>query len=147
MDSYSSTPVEEGSRSINHEQRSDSFMTERGVIRIKNAVFYAYHGVKQDEQNLGGKFELDVELVLDLAAATQTDSIKRTVDYESVYDYLQGVVTTKKYYLLEALANTIAIGLMREFPPIDEVTVRIRKPHPPVKGVVDHIEVEISKKR
>jgi len=122
-------------------------MTERGVIRVKNAVFYAYHGVKQDEQNLGGKFELDVELVLDLAAATETDSIKRTVDYESVYDYLQSVVTTRKYYLLEALANTIAVGLMREFSPIDEVTVRIRKPHPPVKGVVDHIEVEISKKR
>jgi dihydroneopterin aldolase len=122
-------------------------MTERGLIRIKNAVFYAYHGVKQDEQNLGGKFELDVEMVLDLTAATETDSVKRTVDYESVYDYVKGVVTTKKYYLLETLANTIAIGLMREYPPVDEVKVRIRKPHPPVKGVVDHIEVEIFKKR
>ena len=122
-------------------------MTERGVIRIKNAVFYAYHGVRQDEQNLGGKFELDVEIVLDLAAATETDSIKRTVDYERVYDYLQGTVTTRKYYLLETLAETIAGGLMREYPLIDEVTVKIRKPHPPVKGVVDHIEVEIAKKR
>ena len=36
-----------------------------GIIRIHNAVFYAYHGVLTDEQNLGGKFDVDVDLHCD----------------------------------------------------------------------------------
>lgn len=73
--------------------------------------------------------------------------MKRTVDYESVYAFLFKTATEKKYYLLEALANAIATGLLAAFPAIVDVTVRVRKPHPPVKGVVDYVEVEITKKR
>jgi dihydroneopterin aldolase len=122
-------------------------MIEPGIIRIRNAVFYAYHGVKEDEQNLGGKFELDAELTFDMAAAAETDQLRRTVDYEKAYDHIRQVVTSQKYYLLEALAEKIAEVLMRQFPALDVVTVRVRKPHPPVKGVVDHIEVEITRRR
>jgi len=122
-------------------------MTELNLIRIKNAVFYAYHGALADEQNLGGKFEIDVDMYCDLSAAVESDSLKRTVDYEKVYSCIQSLALAKKYHLIEALANTIARGLLREFFNIETVTVRIRKPHPPVKGVVDYVEVEITQKR
>ena len=119
-------------------------MQDTNVIRLKNAVFYAYHGAMEDEQNLGGKFECDVEMFCDFSAAAQSDSLKMTLDYERVYAFIQRVVLEKRYYLLEALASSIAKGLLREFGSIDRVVVRIRKPHPPVKGVVDHVEVEMS---
>lgn len=122
-------------------------MIEYDVIRVKNAVFYAYHGVMEDEQNLGGKFECDVEMRCDFAAAVQNDSLKLTVDYEKVYSFIQNTVIEKKYYLLEALANSIALGLLRGFPIIESVVVRVRKPHPPVKGVVDYVEVEVTRSR
>ncbi len=122
-------------------------MLKPDVIRIRNAVFYAYHGVASDEQNLGGKFEIDVELRADLSSALENDDLKRTVDYEKVYGLVHSVVTSKKYFLLEALANTIAKGIMRSWPVVDSVVVRVRKPHPPVKGVVDYVEVEISDHR
>ena len=117
------------------------------IIRITNAAFYAYHGVASDEQNLGGKFEVDVEIHTDLSAAVQNDSLRKTVDYETIYASIQHIVTAKRYYLLETLANSIALGVLRQFPPIDEVKVRVRKPHPPVKGVVDYVEVEITQSR
>ena len=122
-------------------------MTDLSVVRIKNAAFYAYHGAMEDEQNLGGKFELDVEMHCDLSAAAESDSLRKTVDYEKAYAFIQATVLAKKYFLLEALANTIAKGLLGEFRNIEMVTVRIRKPHPPVKGVVDFVEIEIAQRR
>jgi dihydroneopterin aldolase len=122
-------------------------MDQLNIIRIKNAVFYAYHGAEADEQNMGGKFECDVDMFCDLSAAMESDSLKKTVDYEKVYACIQNIVMTRKYYLLEALANAIARGLIREFYNIEVVTVRVRKPHAPVKGVVDHVEVEITQGR
>ena len=122
-------------------------MIELNVIRIKNAVFYAYHGVMADEQNLGGKFEVDIEMHCDLSAAAESDSLKKTVDYEKVYGFIQRTVLAKKYYLLEALAQAITRGVLREFYNVEIVTVRLRKPHPPVKGVIDYVEVEVTQKR
>ncbi|HUI09745.1 MAG TPA: dihydroneopterin aldolase [Bacteroidota bacterium] len=122
-------------------------MREFGRIRLKNLVFYAYHGAMEDEQNLGGKFEVDVEMECDISAAAESDALKKTVDYESVYAFVQKTFLSRKFYLLEALGHAIARGLIREFFNIETVTVRVRKPHPPVKGVVDYVEVEITQSR
>lgn len=122
-------------------------MIELNVIRLKNAVFYAYHGVMRDEQNLGGKFECDVEMHCDFSAAAESDSLTKTVDYEQVYSFIQSTILEKKYFLLEALATKIARGLLRQFHSLDVVKVSLRKPHPPVKGVVDYVEVEVTEKR
>jgi 7,8-dihydroneopterin aldolase/epimerase/oxygenase len=120
---------------------------ELNVIRIKNAVFYAYHGVMQDEQNLGGKFEVDLDLYADLLPAAESDALQKTIDYEKVYGFVQTTVLAKKHFLLESLARDIARGVLRQFFNIEKVTVRVRKPHPPVKGVIDHVEVEITQHR
>ncbi|TAK61193.1 MAG: dihydroneopterin aldolase [Bacteroidetes bacterium] len=117
------------------------------VIRIKNATFYAYHGVLADEQNHGGKFEVDVEIRADLSSGITQDSLKRTLDYEKLYAVIQSTVTAKRYYLIETLADTILKNILREFPQVDDIVVRVRKPHPPIKGVVDYVEVEVSEKR
>jgi 7,8-dihydroneopterin aldolase/epimerase/oxygenase len=117
------------------------------IIRIKNAQIYAYHGVATDEQNIGGKFEVDVDMRCDLSKAISSDSLTQTVDYEAVYAVVLKSVTSKKYHLLEALANAIAGNLLESFQLVTEITIRIRKPHAPVKGVVDYVEVEVTKKR
>ncbi len=117
------------------------------VIRIQNAVFYAYHGVLSDEQNLGGKFEVDVELFCDLSRGAKTDNLKETVDYERVYDCVRSVVVGHKFFLLERLGTEIASGILRQFSKVDRVVIRVRKPGAAVKGVIDHVEVEISESR
>ena len=113
------------------------------IIRLNNAVFYAYHGVLQDEQNIGAKFELDVELLCDLREARSSDHLQHTVNYEKVYAEIKNVVTEKKYYLIEALAHSVAMRILDNFPKVLEVTVRVRKPSAPVHGILDTVETEI----
>jgi 7,8-dihydroneopterin aldolase/epimerase/oxygenase len=122
-------------------------MAELNIIRIKNASFYAYHGAVVEEQNLGGKFEVDLDLYCDLLPAAETDSLRKTVDYEKVYAHVSNAIHSKKNYLIEALAHTIARGIIQEFSSVEQVTIRVRKPHPPVKGVIDYVEVEMTERR
>ena len=117
------------------------------AIRIKNATFYAYHGAITEEQNLGGMFEVDVEICSDLSAAKASDDLKQTLNYEAMYALLHQTVTSKKYYLLEALGSAIARGIIQRFPLVQAVTVKVRKPHPRVKGVVDYVEVEVTESK
>jgi dihydroneopterin aldolase len=117
------------------------------VIRLHNAVFYAYHGVLMDEQNLGGKFEVDVDLYCDLTRGAKSDHLADTVNYERVYDCIRTLVLEKKHLLLETLASSIGRGILENFSKVQSVTVRVRKPGAPVKGVIDYVEVELTETR
>jgi dihydroneopterin aldolase len=118
-----------------------------GIIRIHNAVFYAYHGVLTDEQNLGGKFDVDVDLHCDLARGAKSDHLQDTVNYERVYDCIRSLVLDKKHLLLESLASSIGKGILKNFSKVNSVTIRVRKPGAPVRGVIDHVEVELTETR
>ncbi|MEW5797386.1 MAG: dihydroneopterin aldolase [Bacteroidota bacterium] len=122
-------------------------MKSLDIIKLHNAVFYAYHGALSDEQNLGGKFEIDVELHCDLTKAKQSDNLNETVNYEKVYALMKKIVTEKKYYLIEALAHSIGKGILQAFTQVQKTVVRVRKPGAPVHGVIDSIEVVIETER
>jgi dihydroneopterin aldolase len=118
-----------------------------GVIRLHNAVFYAYHGVLLDEQNLGGKFEVDVDLHCDLSKGAKSDHLDDTVNYERVYDCIRTSVLEKKHLLLESLASAVGRGILKNFSKVHSVTVKVRKPSAPVKGIIDYVEVELTETR
>ncbi len=118
-----------------------------GIIRLHNAVFYAYHGVLTDEQNLGGKFEVDVDLHCDLKRGAKSDNLHDTVNYERVYDCIRTLVLDKNHFLLESLASSIGRGILKNFSKVNSVTVRVRKPGAPVRGVIDYVEVELTETR
>ncbi|MDD8017143.1 MAG: dihydroneopterin aldolase [Bacteroidota bacterium] len=122
-------------------------MKKLDIIKLHNAVFYAYHGALSDEQNLGGKFEVDVELHCDLSKAKTSDHLAETVNYEKVYALMKKIVTGRKYYLIEALAHSIGLGIIKNFDSVQKTIIRVRKPGAPIHGVVDSIEVEIETER
>jgi dihydroneopterin aldolase len=117
------------------------------IIRIKNATFYGYHGVSNEEQNVGGKFEADIDIYTDFLEAASTDSLNKTVDYYKVYSFLNQFTVRQKYYLIETLAVEIADELLKKFDRILKVAVRVRKNNPPLGGVVDCVEAEVIKER
>ena len=120
--------------------------TPMDVIRLKNMVFYGYHGVSDMEKTLGGKFEVDLELFLDVSKAGRSDSLEDTIDYESIYNIVFGIIKNTKFYLVEALAESIAKEILTSFK-IESLIVRVRKPHAPIRGVLDTIEIQIERNR
>jgi dihydroneopterin aldolase len=119
----------------------------QNIIRIKNATFYGYHGVRSEEQSVGGKFEADVDIYTDFLKAAKEDSLDKTIDYHQVYSFMYHLALEQKYYLIEALANKIADELLIKFERISTVAVRVRKNNPPLGGVVETVEVEVVKDR
>ena len=117
------------------------------IIKIRKATFYGYHGVRSEEQSVGGKFEADVDIYTDFQQAAKDDSLGETIDYHKVYSFVYHLALVQKYYLIEALATKIADELLKEFKGIQKVVVRIRKHNPPLGGVVDHVEIEVVKER
>ena len=117
-----------------------------GTIRLKNMQFYGFHGVDKSEKHLGGRFEVDVEMKLSLKKSCDSDELDDTVNYEKIYKTVDTCVNKDKFYLIEALANSIAKDILINFP-INSILVRVRKPHAPVKGVLDTVEVELNRSK
>ena len=117
----------------------------KNIIRIKNASFYAYHGALKEEQHIGGRFEADVDIHTDFSEAAEKDDLNLTINYHDVYQFINRIVHEHKFYLIETLATVIADGLLKEFPTIKKIAVRVRKNSVPVGGVLDHVEAEVIK--
>jgi len=119
----------------------------QNIIKIKNATFYGYHGVRSDEQSVGGKFEADVDIYTDFSEAAKEDNLDKTIDYHEVYSFMYHLALEQKYYLIESLASKIADELLIKFDRINKIVVRVRKNNPPLGGVVDCVEIEVVKNR
>ena len=115
-----------------------------GTIQLKNMQFYGFHGVDESEKHLGGRFVVDVEMQLSLTNSCDSDDLNDTVNYEKIYKTVNDCVSKDKFYLIEALANSIAKDILINYP-INSILVRVRKPHAPVKGVLDTVEVELKR--
>ena len=114
------------------------------ILRLRNMRFFAYHGLFPEENQLGQRYEVDLEIHADLSAAGQTDDLTKTLDYPRLYALVEEVVTQKRFKLVEALAENIASQIGASFAPVD-LTVRVRKPDPPVAAHFDGLEVEIHR--
>jgi dihydroneopterin aldolase len=116
-------------------------------IVLANMLFQARHGVADREKVEAQRFEVDVELGVDLQPAAVEDDLERTVDYGPVYETVRQIVESTTYNLIEALAEAICHELLSEYPLVREVTVRVRKPEVRLGGPLDYAAVEISRQR
>jgi len=115
----------------------------RSCVRLVNAVFYARHGVHEEEQRLGGRYEVDAELFFDSTAAAASDDLGKTVDYSQAYAIISEVMTAgEPAALIETLAARAAERLIGELGLVEKVTVRVRKRTLPLGGLCDYAEAE-----
>ncbi|MEZ4522794.1 MAG: dihydroneopterin aldolase [Thermomicrobiales bacterium] len=108
---------------------------QRDRITLRGMRFYAYHGANPEEQVLGQRFEVDVELQTDLRKAGRTDDIADTINYSTVYKRVNAIISRQPRKLIEAVAHEIAVELLREFSP-EVVEVTVKKIEAPLKDAM-----------
>jgi 7,8-dihydroneopterin aldolase/epimerase/oxygenase len=121
-------------------------MPSEDKIILCNMVFWGHHGVHPAERELGQRFEIDVELGIDLSQAMASDALPDTVDYRRLHAIVREEVEGRSYQLLEALAGALVRRLFAELP-VASVLVRVRKPQVPLDGLLSFAAVEIQRRR
>ncbi len=116
-------------------------------IIMKNLAFYGYHGVLKEENNIGQKFFIDIEMYCSLKKAGETDDVEDTINYAEVYNIAKDIVENEKLNLIEALAEEIAQRILDKFEKVKEIMIRVKKPEAPVPGIYDYFAVEIRRGR
>lgn len=111
---------------------------------LNNIVLYGYHGPFAAEKELGQRYEVDLELTLDLGQSASTDDLELSINPVDLFTIVKEIVEEQEFHLPQALAGAIADQILGAFT-VDEVLVRVRKPNPPMGGLLDSIEVEIAK--
>ena len=105
-------------------------------------TFHAFHGVWDEEREIGQRFEVDVEIPVDARTAAGSDKLRDTVDLVAVFETVETVVVNGRLRLLETMAEKVAQQILEKFH-VSEVLVRVRKPHAPIRGIQDGMEVEV----
>lgn len=111
-------------------------------LSINSAQFYSYHGVKNEEQQLGGKYEVDLDMWYDATHAIINDDVNMALNYEEAFFCVEEVIAGDNYHLIETLASEILNMLLEKFAELIKATVRVRKMNVPIRRIIKFIEAE-----
>lgn len=116
-------------------------------MQLKRMVFYGYHGVYPEENKLGQKYFVDLDMRLDLSRAAHSDDVDDTVNYADIHALVKGIVEGTPVKLIETLTSNIASALLGTYTSIINATVAVTKPNPPFDITFDGVTVEMRRQR
>jgi dihydroneopterin aldolase len=118
------------------------------TIALARIEFDGRHGATAVERRTTRKFEVDVALEVDVAAAETSDRLDDTVDYSRVAEVIVGIGVGEPHHLLESLARRMLDSLRARFPSVGKVRLALRKLNPPTcPGHPAYAEVRIDQHR
>ena len=116
-------------------------------IFVSGMRFYGYHGVFPEETKLGQRFNVDLEVGLDLSKAGLSDDLTQSVNYGELYHTCKKVVETETHKLVETVAERIAEEILTNYHLVEKCKVKVIKPDPPIPGHYNSVGVEITRGR
>lgn len=109
--------------------------------------FYGYHGLFPEENKLGQRFNVDLELYTDLRKAGQSDEMTDSIHYGEAFEIVRDIVEGEAKDLIEAVAETIAEALLKHFDLLQACKVTVIKPDAPIPGQFDNVQIEIYREQ
>lgn len=114
-------------------------------IKIKKLEVFAKHGVLSEENVLGQKFLISVNMYCDTQKAGRTDELTASVNYAEVAELIEKSAKEKVFRLIERLAWYLAKKILVTYPKIQKVDIEIEKPWAPVHLPLETVAVQISR--
>lgn len=124
--------------------RNFNIKNMESIIKIQGMEFYAFHGCFKEEQIVGGRFLVDIDITTDCLKAAESDSIKDALNYQAIYEIIRNEMKIKSH-LLEHVAGRILDRIYDKFDSIKHVSLTISKVNPPLGGQVDKVSVCFKK--
>lgn len=116
-------------------------------IILKQMKFFGYHGLFEEENKLGQRFNVDVVLHTSLKKAGTSDDMHDSIDYGEAFEKVKEIVEGNSRNLIEAVAEDIATSLFTHFAMLQACTIQVVKPDPPIAGHYESVAVEIYRER
>ena len=116
-------------------------------IHITGLKTFGYHGLFEEERTLGQKFTFDIQATLADVQTHCRDDLNASVRYDAVVDEAVQIAASGKFRTLEALGETIALGLLRRFALMESVTVAVAKTSPPIAHSIEQVGVQVGLRR
>jgi 7,8-dihydroneopterin aldolase/epimerase/oxygenase len=113
-------------------------------ILITGLELYGFHGYFDEEQRLGQKFLFDVLANLAPAETHLADNFGASARYDQLIEVVERISNHAKFRTLEALAETIARGLLERFALITSIAVTVSKASPPISQSLERVSVKIQ---
>lgn len=115
---------------------------ESSYINLLGLRFHAYHGVLEQEQIVGNDYCLDVRMKYDISKAMLSDNIDDTLNYAKAYELIREEMMIPSQ-LLEHVAYRIGSRLIKQFPEIENIDIRLMKKNPPMGADGDGAMIEL----
>jgi len=100
------------------------------TIELKGVIFFAFHGLHEEERKTGNEYEVDLAVKY-IAAGKKITKIEDTVNYVRLFEIVKQEME-KPRNLLETIAMAITEKIQEQFSQVKEVEVRINKKNPPI---------------
>src|SRR5271157_1992765 len=112
--------------------------SDMGKILLEGMEFFAYHGHYKEEQIIGTKFIVDIEMDFESGQAEHSDRLADTINYQEIYQLVRTEMEINAH-LLERVARRILDSICQRFPQVKFAQVKISKINPPLGGKVTQV--------
>ena len=91
--------------------------------------FYGYVGCFDEEQKIGGRFSITIDMLCEIGDAVKNDDLSQTINYQEVYVIVKALMQ-QPCRLLESKAQNIRETLLQRYPQIEQIKVAVSKLSP-----------------
>lgn len=114
-------------------------------ITIEKLEVFGNHGVFKEENILGQKFVVSLNLYTDTRKAGLTDNLECSINYGEVSNLVEEFFQNYTFKLIEKVAEELAQKLLLAYSLLEKVDVKIAKPWAPIAIPVENVSVEITR--